>query len=275
VKKELSMLNDDRPVGRVLSRRQLMALMGSTAGAAAAHRIASAQTAAPGTTSPNCIAIPQQTEGPYFVDERLVRSDIRQDPSTGKTVAGVALDLQLVVTSLAAGNSCTPLAGALVDIWQCDAMGIYSDVRDRSFDTTGQRFLRGQQLSGPDGVVRFRTIYPGWYPGRAVHVHFKIRTQPDGTTPAGEFISQFYFDEALTDRVHAREPYAAHKGQRLRNERDMIYREGGAQLLLPVTEAAQGMTATFNIAIGPGSQPFREPFGPGRRGSDGPRGPRG
>jgi protocatechuate 3,4-dioxygenase beta subunit len=156
---------------------------------------------------------------------------------------------------------CGPLAGAQVDLWQCDALGVYSDVKDRSFDTVGQKFLRGHQITSADGAAQFVTIYPGWYPGRAVHVHFKVRTAP-AAAKAYEFTSQFYFDESLTDRVHAREPYAAHTGNRTRNERDGIFKDGGAQLTLAVREATDGYAAAFDLAMRPGDPP---PAGRGGR----------
>jgi hypothetical protein len=98
-----------------------------------------------------------------------------------------------------------------------------------------------------------------------VHVHFKVRTSPAGAQ-AYEFTSQLYFDEPLTDRVHSRDPYATHSGQRTRNESDGIFRNGGQQLMLPVTEAADGYAATFNLAMRLGDPP---PAGRGRRGGRG------
>jgi protocatechuate 3,4-dioxygenase beta subunit len=246
------MHSDDRPAGRLLTRRELVTLFGASAVAAMTHRVASqSASSGPGGVVPSCIVRPQQTEGPYFVDERLLRSDIRSDPATGAISAGTPLDLRLTVSQVTANGMCLPLAGAQVDIWHCDAMGRYSDVRDRTFETTGQKFLRGYQITDAEGHVRFTTIYPGWYPGRAVHIHFKVRT---GTTTAQatEFTSQFYFDEPLTDRVHAIRPYSAHSGQRLRNERDFIFQDGGKQLTLPVTEAHQGYAASFAIGMRPG-----------------------
>jgi protocatechuate 3,4-dioxygenase beta subunit len=140
-------------------------------------------------------------------------------------------------------------------------VGAYSDVTDRLFDTKGQKFLRGHQITDGSGAVKFVTIYPGWYPGRAVHVHFKVRTSPAGSQ-AYEFTSQFYFDEGMTDRVHGREPYAAHRGERTRNERDGIFKNGGPQLTLAVTEAASGYAAAFDLAMRPGGPP---PAGRGGR----------
>jgi protocatechuate 3,4-dioxygenase beta subunit len=243
------MHNDDSPIGRLLTRRELVALFGTSAVAGMAHRVlGQSSSATTGTMPASCVVQPQQTEGPYFVDEKLLRSDVRLDPSTGIVKAGAPLALALSVSQVAPDGTCAPLPGAQVDIWQCDAMGAYSDVKDRLFDTTGQKFLRGHQVTDTLGGVRFVTIYPGWYPGRAVHIHFKVRTKA-GSSQAYEFTSQFYFDEQMTDRVHAREPYAAHAGKRMRNERDGIFRNGGTQLLLPLIEDAQNYAASFNLAM--------------------------
>ncbi len=195
---------------------------------------------------PACVVSPQQTEGPYFVEEALNRSDIRSDPSNGTVRAGVPLRLKLRVSQVSAG-ACIPLEGAVVDLWHCDAEGVYSDVIDRGFSTVGQKFLRGSQITGADGTVEFVTIYPGWYRGRAVHAHFKIRNNTD---PQGyEFTSQLYFDDALSDRVHAQAPYSS-KGQRdMRNASDRIYQNGGEQLTLQLTEAEGGYTGTFDIGL--------------------------
>jgi protocatechuate 3,4-dioxygenase beta subunit len=196
---------------------------------------------------PPCIVRPEQTEGPYFVDERLNRSDIRSDPSDGSVKDGRQLQLALRVHEIR-GDACTPLAGAVVDIWHCDALGVYSDVRDRSFDTRGKKFLRGYQVTDPTGTARFLTIYPGWYPGRAVHIHFKIRTNPESRR-GYEFTSQIYFDDGLSDQVHAQVPYRV-KGQgRLRNQGDGIFQDGGEQLTLQLVKEAQGYAGVFDIGL--------------------------
>ena len=248
------MHNDDRMIGRLLTRRELVALFGASAVAAMAHRVSGQVSSPPGTPVPACVVQPQQTEGPYFVDEMLLRSDIRSDPSNGAIKAGAPLALALKVSQVLPDGTCAPLPGAQVDLWQCDAMGAYSDVKDRLFDTKGQKFLRGHQITDGSGAARFVTIYPGWYPGRAVHVHFKVRTS-GASAQASEFTSQFYFDEGLTDRVHGREPYAAHSGERTRNERDGIFKNGGPQLTLAVTEADGGYAAAFDLAMRPGDAP--------------------
>jgi protocatechuate 3,4-dioxygenase beta subunit len=186
------------------------------------------------------------TEGPYFVDERLNRSDIRSDPATGVAKAGAPLTMTIQLSQISALAGCGPLVGALVDMWHCDALGVYSDVAAQS--SRGQRFLRGYQISDASGHVQFTTIYPGWYQGRAVHIHFKVRTSPDSNSGL-EFTSQLFFDEALTDIVHAQAPYAA-KGRRdTLNTRDGIYQGGGSQLLLPLSASGSGYGGTMHVGV--------------------------
>lgn len=207
--------DDDAPQGVVLTRRQAITLLGLiSAGALTPPALAS------------CIVRPEQTEGPFFVDEMLKRSDIR----AGRP--GVPLQLTLNVSRLT-GNRCAPLAGAHVDLWHCDADGVYSD----------DSFLRGYQPTDANGAAKFTTIYPGWYSGRTVHIHFKIR----GT--GYEFASQLYFDDAVTDRVHTREPYARRGPRRTRNQRDGLWQDGGEQLTLALAANGDGFASTFDMAL--------------------------
>jgi protocatechuate 3,4-dioxygenase beta subunit len=145
-------------------------------------------------------------------------------------------------------DGCVPLEGATVDVWHCDALGVYSDVDDPGFSTVGQQFLRGYLVTDASGVAAFTTIYPGWYQGRAVHIHFKVR----GTADAGqsfEFTSQLFFRDAQSDEVFTQAPYAS-KGQRtLLNAGDNIYQAGGSQLTLALTPAAQSYTTMFDIGV--------------------------
>jgi protocatechuate 3,4-dioxygenase beta subunit len=224
------------PAGPSPRRRELLGLMGATAAASLVGDLgwrsasaAQAPTRMATAVTPSCVVRPQQTEGPYFVDERLRRSDIRSDPSDGSVKPGVLLRLEFHVSRID-GSACTPLSGAVVDIWQCDALGVYSDVRDFNglFDTRGKKFLRGHQVTDAGGTARFITIYPGWYPGRTVHIHFKIRTDPNARR-GYEFTSQIYFDDAITDQVHAQAPYAG-KGRRwLKNDGDGTASSGMAE----------------------------------------------
>ncbi len=197
------------------------------------------------TSNPACVVRPQQTEGPYFVDEKLNRSDLRSDPGTGAIKMGAPLRLVFQVSQVSS-STCTPLSNATVDIWHCDAEGVYSDVADRRGNTTGQKFLRGYQTTDANGRAEFVTLYPGWYPGRTVHIHFKIRTT---TQPSYEFTSQLYFDDAITDQVQAQAPYAA-RGQRSeRNVQDGIFQQGGEQLLLQLAEVETGYEGRFEIGL--------------------------
>jgi len=245
------MHNDDKPVGQLLSRRRALAFFGATAAASVAHGISGTSSGPVLAAAPDCIAIPEQTEGPYFVDRALERSDIRLDPATGRSTPGVPLALRFELSQIASSGQCVVLPNAQVDVWHCDAAGVYSGVEDRRGSAADQMFLRGYQRSSKDGVVQFTTIYPGWYPGRTVHIHFKIGVPSTGGR-TDEFTSQLYFSDELTNRIHAREPYSTHRGQRLLNSRDMIFREGGSQLMLPVVEVEGRCQATFRIAMRPG-----------------------
>lgn len=239
-----------------MNRRKLLGLLGITGiSMAGRHSSINAGSGEVPRKMIACVVTPQQTEGPYFVDERLHRSDVRSDPSDGSVKDGLPLALEMRVFTV--GNEgtdrCLPLANAIVDIWHCDAQGIYSDVEDRNFNTMGKKFLRGYQVTNRNGSVRFITIYPGWYPGRTVHIHFKIRADP-GYARGREFTSQLYFDDAITDKVHAQLPYAryARKGsyqQRTRNEDDGIYLKGGRQLMLKLTEAEVGYATAFDVGL--------------------------
>jgi len=243
------MENDDVQVGRILSRREALGLIGAGGAALLAAPGRAADAPARTLRLPACVVRPRQSAGPYFVDTRLERSDIRSDPTDGSVREGSPLSLAFQVSRLGAGG-CEPLPGALVDIWQCDALGIYSGVEDIAglFDTTGKQFLRGHQVTDDAGTARFTTIFPGWYPGRTAHIHFMIRTNPSGER-GHEFVSQLYFDDGLADRVYENLPYAEHAGGRQRNADDGLYRGGGDQLLLDVTENGGQMSAVFDVGL--------------------------
>jgi protocatechuate 3,4-dioxygenase beta subunit len=236
---------DDLPVGRILTRREALVVLGAGGAMLFLGCSDSTATSDDGGSTSSCVVRPELTEGPYYVDENLNRSDIRSDPSTGVVREGALLALTLNV-SRAASGACSSLADAIVDVWHCDATGLYSDVEANG--TVGQEFLRGYQVTDVNGVARFTTIYPGWYQGRAVHIHFKVRSAASATSTY-EFTSQLFFEDDLTDQVHAEEPYAT-KGQRDRlNSEDGIYNQGGSQLVLAVTETSDGYAATFDIAL--------------------------
>lgn len=221
-------------LGAALLPVQAKAQSGSAAGTAARR-------------TPACVLTPPQTEGPYFVEERLNRSDIRGDTSDGSVRPGIPLSLALRVSAID-GPRCVPVRDAIVDIWHCDAAGVYSDVADPGLDTSGKTFLRGYQRTDADGMVRFVTIYPGWYPGRAVHIHFKVRAR-GGSGRDYELTSQLYFDDALTARIHAQPPYVRGGKRAQRNEDDGIFRRGGRQLMLAPVQVGPGYATTFEVGL--------------------------
>jgi protocatechuate 3,4-dioxygenase beta subunit len=219
--------------------QQRRSLMVAAAAAGAGGLLHSSRVLA--QAAPACTVTPQQTEGPYFVDAKLQRSDIRADAGGGAPRPGVPLAMSLRLVSVD-GSRCVPLAGAVVDVWHCDAAGVYSGVAGNSGN-----FLRGHQLSDAEGRVRFMTIYPGWYPGRAVHVHFKVRGR-SGTGRGYEITSQLYFDEQANDKVFAMAPYSR-AGGRVRNERDGGFRAGGGRLMLRLSSAGEGFAGSFDIGV--------------------------
>ncbi len=198
--------------------------------------------------SPSCVLTAALTEGPYFVDEKLNRSDIRSDPNTGAISSGAPLTLRFNVSRVA-NSACTPLTGAYIDVWHCDAAGAYSDV---SGGGSGRKFLRGYQITDADGVANFTTIYPGWYSGRAVHVHFKLRLFT-GATTSYEFTSQFFFAESLTSVVHANSPYNGRGTRNTLNSTDGIYNSlsatAKAALTLQTSAVASGYNGIINLGV--------------------------
>jgi protocatechuate 3,4-dioxygenase beta subunit len=223
-----------------MRRRDVMAGMGL---AAAAPMLACARE--PQSTAPafgqgrliageSCPLTPRQTEGPFYFDPRLVRRDIRE----GRP--GVPLRLRLQVVGAA---DCAPHERARVDVWHCDAAGAYSGYDSER--SAGEAWLRGTQLADSEGVVAFETLYPGWYSGRAVHVHVKARTA-DGR----EIASQIYFPDELSDRILAESPYAGRGGRRTRNGDDGLFRSaGGTVPLAQVVRSAAGYDGALVLAL--------------------------
>src|SRR3954470_18768061 len=200
---------ENRDLAAVLSRRRTLAMLGGAGVLAATGKLNAA----------NCVSLAgAQTEGPYWVEENLNRSDIRTDPSDGSLRPGVLLNLKVNLVN-ESGSTCVPLAGARVDIWHCDAGGIYSD--EAQNNSSGKKFLRGYQVSDDNGSVNFITVYPGWYNGRTVHIHVRIRTY-QGTTKLDEFVAQVFFDDTLTDTVFTNAPYNTRRARDTRNSNDTV-----------------------------------------------------
>jgi len=207
---------------------------------------ASSGTTTPTTGNSSCILTASLTEGPFFVDEKLNRSDIRTDPATGAVSAGIPLALTFNVQRVAS-NACTPLTGAYLDVWHCDAAGVYSDVSGST-----RKFLRGYQITDANGVASFQTVYPGWYGGRAVHIHFKLRLYA-GSTRTYEFTSQFFFDDTFTDSVYTQSPYSSRGSRSTRNANDGIYNSlsttDKSGLTLQTSKTSDGYAGVINLGV--------------------------
>ena len=217
------------------------------------------------TLTPSLIEVegtPQQIEGPYFVDDIPNRSDIRPDISNGSMQEGIPLSLILHVYDVndADGDgtgSCTPLKDAKVDIWHANSQGVYSGVQDAG--TAENNFLRGYQMTGDNGTVVFTTIYPGWYEGRAIHIHAKVRDFEESNKTL-EWTSQFYLNNSINELVHTKPPYGNHGPVPMTNEEDFIYTgpstdglirdNTGKHLMLNLKDHdGQGYVGTFNIGV--------------------------
>ncbi|GAB1364537.1 intradiol ring-cleavage dioxygenase [Rhodobacter sp.] len=217
----------------VLDRRSLLkALSLAPAFAVAVPGWARAEAREAGLISPDvCLLQPEVTEGPYYLAEELVRQDITE----GRPGLPLVLRLQVVTAD------CSPVAGARVDVWHCDAGGVYSGVAGE-----GGTFLRGTQTTGADGVAEFRSIFPGWYRGRVTHVHYKVFLD-ERTVLTG----QVFFDDALADAIHADHPAYEDRGpQDTALSADRIARQAGPGAVARVEMDAPDGDAVAALVIG-------------------------
>ncbi|PPK67470.1 intradiol ring-cleavage dioxygenase [Actinokineospora auranticolor] len=212
-----------------------------------------------------CGLSPTTTQGPYYFDPDKLRGDVREDRP------GTRLDLALKVVD---SESCGPLKDLVVEIWHCDAKGRYSGAEKLSAsgfgsmggsmpsgmpmptgmmmpgssgdmaDLTPQddtRYLRGAQVSDAQGVVRFTTVWPGWYTGRTVHIHVMVHVN---NTKA--LVTQLMFDEKLNNKVFAVAPYASHLGRDTTNAKDTIFKN---DMLMGVKAAGTGYIAAKTLGV--------------------------
>jgi protocatechuate 3,4-dioxygenase beta subunit len=216
----------------------------ATTGSATTSASSTATTAVTATTAASVVLAPEMTEGPYYLDLDLVRSDITEDRE------GAAMAMSLVVIDV---NSGAPVEGAAVDVWHCDANGLYSGFVDQSAGSNqgatdlsdSGTFLRGTQLTDASGTATFATIYPGWYQGRTVHIHIKVHV--DGNEI---HTGQLFFDDSFTDAVYAaNEPYASRSERTTRNDDDNIYGGGGDLSTLTVQQTGTGYTGTLTMGV--------------------------
>jgi protocatechuate 3,4-dioxygenase beta subunit len=180
-----------------------------------------------------CVLAPEMTAGPFALDGDRVRRDIRE----GRP--GVLLTLATTVVDV---STCNPIRRAAVDVWHCDAGGTYSGFAQEG--TQGRTFLRGIQRTDGNGVASFTTVYPGWYPGRTVHVHVRVYV-------GGSVIhtGQLFFPEALTDAVYRRPPYERRPARDTRNATDSIFRNGGSRSMLRLARRGNGYVGRITMGI--------------------------
>jgi protocatechuate 3,4-dioxygenase beta subunit len=180
-----------------------------------------------------CVLTPEAVEGPFYFDPKLVRSDITE----GKRGAPLVLTLQTVEAN------CSPLQGARVDVWHADALGLYSGYAGQE---TGSA-KGGTQFTGTEGEVHFNTVYPGWYPGRTPHIHFKAFVD-DRNVITG----QLYFPEPITEHVYATTPpYRERKRERdTFNANDFIFAmQRGADTIVDLKKESGSYLASLDIGI--------------------------
>lgn len=183
-----------------------------------------------GAGLPDCVLIPTATEGPFFVDENLNRSDLLVGETDPNTTSGYPIELALTIVGVS-GNACQPLQGAHVDIWHANTTGLYSDEPAnfiQSTSTEGKKYLRGYQVTDAAGNVRFRTIFPGWYASRTIHIHVKIRMYSAAGDKTFEATTQLYFSDATNDRVLTLPAYASRGPRSIPlNTNDEVYNATG------------------------------------------------
>lgn len=228
------------------NRREAIGVIGAAAGAALAFgcsnsstspstttSTASTTTTTTGTTNAACAVTPQETLGPYPSLTDLIRSDIRE------TNSGTVLTLTVKVVNVNA--SCAALSGANVEIWQCDAAGNYSEYGTQ----TAQTYLRGIQTTNSNGEVTFTTIYPGWYQGRATHIHVEV-----AIGGVSKKATQIAFPESVNNTVYATGVYASRGANPMSNASDGIFADSlSSELVTPVGTPTAGYAASFQVGI--------------------------
>jgi protocatechuate 3,4-dioxygenase beta subunit len=239
---------------KALSRRQALALLGAVGGATVAVACGSDTPTSPSSTSTStstatttttsaagttgaCEVSPTETVGPYPSLSDLVRSDVREGRS--------GLPLSVILTVVNVNNSCSPLSGASIEIWQCDAQGHYSQYSQQGYDGRSETFLRGIQTTDSAGRASFMTIYPGWYQGRATHIHVEV-------TVAGRSVkvTQMAFPESVNAAVYATGVYASRGANPQSNAADMVFADSiSSELAILTGDSTNGYTATFTVGV--------------------------
>lgn len=207
------------------------------------------------TTRPDCMLTPGQEEGPFYIDLAQIRQDIVESRP------GVPLALALTVVD---SGTCEPIRDAAVDIWHCDALGVYSG--EPSEGSEGETYLRGIQLTDGNGLAEFATIYPGQYPGRTTHIHVKVHIggrQSDGTYSGGHIshTGQLFTSDRRDAEVFALAPYTRTTAEITPRNTDGIFRgQGGSSSVLALARdgnslARDGFTASVTLGVDPSATP--------------------
>jgi protocatechuate 3,4-dioxygenase beta subunit len=254
--------NDRRPSdgGQVpMRRREMMALSAGALASAAlygcgAEENQATRSAEQGSAiTPDCVLTPEQEEGPFYIDLARVRRDIVEDRP------GVPLALAVTVVD---SNTCEPIRDAAVDIWHCDALGVYSGVSPEG--SANETYLRGIQLTDGKGLAEFATIYPGQYPGRTTHIHVKVHTggrRSDGTYSGGHVAhtGQLFTTDRQDAEVFTLAPYSRNTAEITPRNADFIFREqGGSSAALTLTRAGSslardGFAGAVTLGVDPGA----------------------
>jgi protocatechuate 3,4-dioxygenase beta subunit len=215
-----------------LTRSSLLKAAGAAAAAAGLRRLGADTDDALAGDSVSCVLTPEQTEGPYYIANEKLRRNI----TDGRP--GTPLTLRLTVVD---ARTCKPIKGAAVDIWHCDASGIYSGF---GAGRASRTFMRGVQRTNADGVATFKTVYPGWYQGRTVHIHVKVHVRGNVV-----HTGQIYFSDRVTDTVYRRRPYSNRPNRDVRNADDMVFSNGGRRSLLRLRRSGAGYVGSIRMGV--------------------------
>jgi protocatechuate 3,4-dioxygenase beta subunit len=223
---------------RLTRRGSLVRLGGLLAGAigGAGLKVETSEGAGPAAVASgalSCVLTPEQTEGPYYIANEALRRNITE----GRP--GIPLLLRAFVVN---ASTCRPIKFAAVDVWHADAGGVYSGFGSGAASRT---FMRGIQRTNAKGLALFRTVYPGWYQGRTVHIHVKVHL-------GGNVVhtGQLYFPDTVTDTVYRNKPYSSRPNRDVRNASDSIFRNGGSKSLMSVKKNSSGMyVATIMMGV--------------------------
>ena len=226
---------DDHAEADRLSRRSTLVRAGGLAAAALGAASLPAESAGSDGRGDAvaCVLAPEMTEGPYYIPGEKVRRNISEG------LPGAPLTLRLGVVD---ASTCRPIKGAAVDIWHASAGGKYSG--EEANGTVGATFLRGIQRTDAKGVALFQTVYPGWYPGRTVHIHVMVHL-------GGNVVhtGQVFFRDSFTDAVYRRAPYNGRSARNVRNADDSIYLNGGSRSLLRMRTAGKGYAGSITMGV--------------------------